>query len=140
MAQEIRHSGRVVGVRDGAVDVMIVPESACGSCKSRKACGMAESAEKIMTIVDPHSYIYKESDEVEVSTEKIMGIKAVAIAYIYPFILMLICLLVLLQSGVSELVSGLVTLGLVVVYYLGLILFRGKLQREIIFKISPKKD
>ena len=53
--------------------VMIVPESACGSCKSRKACGMAESAEKVLTIVDAHSHLYKEGDEVEVSTEKVMG-------------------------------------------------------------------
>lgn len=138
MGQDIRHTGRVVGIREGAVDVMIIPESACGSCKSRKACGMAESAEKVVTIIDTHSYLYREGDEVEVSTEKVMGMKAVAIAYIYPFILMLACLLVLLQSGSGELTAGLASLGLVAVYYLGLILFRKKLQKEIIFRISPK--
>ncbi len=138
MRDEIRHEGRVVEVRDGEVDVLIVPQSACGSCRSRSMCAMSENTEKIITVADGYSSYYKVGDAVDVSTEKIMGIKAVFVAYVYPFVGMLACLLILLKAGLGELTAGLSALGFVALYFLGLMLFRNKLQREIIFKISPK--
>ncbi len=55
---------------------------------------------------------------------------------IAPFLLMLGALFVV---GGSDLRRGLAALGGVAVYYIGLWFFRGKLERDIVFKITKAK-
>ncbi|HIW19273.1 MAG TPA: SoxR reducing system RseC family protein, partial [Candidatus Alistipes pullicola] len=64
-----------------------------------------------------------------------MGIRAVWIAYILPFLLVLFLLLVLLQAGCGELISGVSALSVLVVYYVILYVARSRLSREFVFKV-----
>ena len=59
-----------------------------------------------------------------VSISEGMGIKAALIAYAYPFLLVFVLLIALLQSGISELVAGLSGLGVLAAYYVVLYRFR----------------
>lgn len=65
-----------------------------------------------------------------------MGIKAVMIAYAYPFLLVFILLLILLQAGVSELIAGVSGLAVLAIYYWVLYCLRSRIEKEIQFTIS----
>ncbi len=83
-----------------------------------------------------HKLSYFEKGEtVEVVTEQAMGIKAVVWAYVLPFLSVMTALLVLLQAGAGELVSGLTSLGILALYYCVLYLLRHRLEKEITFKV-----
>ena len=88
-----------------------------------------------MVIETPLASYFSEGEEVEVYTETVMGIKAVWIAYILPFLLVLFLLLVLLQAGCGELFSGVSALSVLVVYYVILYVARSRLSREFVFKV-----
>ena len=131
----ITHRAKVIHVADNYVDVVVLSESACASCHAKGQCGAAESREKRMIIEPPVASYFSEGEEVEVFTEKVMGIKAVWVAYILPFLLVLFLLLVLLQTGCGELISGISALSVLVVYYIILYALRSRLSREFVFNI-----
>lgn len=97
---------------------------------------MSESSEKVLTVITPEAFLYAVGESVEVSMEQHMGVKALIFAYILPFILIITILLVLLEIGTSELCAGLASLGSLVVYYIVLWVFRGRMAREITFCIQ----
>ncbi len=133
----IRHSGRVLGVSGERVDVLMVSESACASCKVKSACGMSESTEKLVTVCTPYAAAYREGEEVFVSIRQSMGMKAVFYVYMLPFLLVLGALIALIEgAGVREEAAGLAALGVLAVYYGVLWLFRRRIEREISFEIE----
>ena len=131
----ITHRAKVIHVADNYVDVVVLSESACASCHAKGYCGAAESREKRMVIETPLASYFSAGEEVEVYTETVMGIKAVCIAYILPFLLVLFLLLVLLRAGCGELISGVSALSVLVVYYVILYVARSRLSREFVFKV-----
>lgn len=131
----ITHRAKVIHVADNYVDVVVLSESACASCHAKGQCGAAESREKRMIIETPMASYFSEGEEVEVFTEKVMGIKAVWVAYILPFLLVLFLLLVLLQAGYGELISGISALLVLIVYYIVLYALRNRISREFVFNI-----
>ena len=84
----IKHDGIVIAVNgDGTVLVRIVQTSACASCKAKAMCASAESKEKeILAIGDGLLAI---GDEAEVVVQQKMGRKAVLLAYMLPFVVMM---------------------------------------------------
>lgn len=135
-SDKIQHSGIVVGVSGDFVDVVVKAQPACVGCKAKAVCGMDESDEIVVSVETSYASTYSVDEEVAVSIKKIMGIKAVLYAYILPFLFVLLTLVILLQSGVGELVSGLISLGILLIYYFLLYLLRERLEKEIIFEIE----
>lgn len=133
MKFDVVHKGVVCGVGERMVAVTIETDGACGSCKVKSLCGIGEQRE--ITVYDTEAWKYSEGEEVIVGVGSALAIKAVLLAYVVPFLLMLATLLVVRECGFTELVQGLATLGAVAVYYVVLWFFRGRLERDIIFKI-----
>ena len=119
---------------------MIEAEGACAACRAKTLCGMSESQDKLISVVTAAAPHYQIGEEVEVSVQQQMGIKAVMIAYVFPFLLVMAVLLGLLESGVGELTAGLTALGLLAVYYLGLVLFRHRIAKDIVFEIHKLQE
>ena len=136
MGAVVEHAGVVKAVESGRVDVEITVQSACGSCQARSACAMSEQAEKIVSVWTDQAENYSEGDKVTVEMEQVMGIKAVIYAYVVPFFIILGVLLVLMECGAGEVVSGLSSLGACALYYVGLWLLRHKLEKVIVFRIK----
>lgn len=135
MENPIEHKATVILVDGDRIDVEMIVEGACASCKSAKACGMGESREKIVSLVTATASSYQTGDEVMVSIEKKMGMKAATYAYIIPLFVMLVVLFVLFESGSPDTVAGLSALGSIVVYYIILYFFRHRIEKDIIFKL-----
>lgn len=137
MADLIKHDGVVLSVGDGTagdgkgmVRVRIVQASACAACKAKQMCMSAESQEKEMDVIPLEPL--QVGDEVEVQVQQKLGWKAVLLAYILPFVV-LISVVFVLSRWLSEAAAGTIALCAIGVYYLVLSLFKGKLQKEFSF-------
>lgn len=137
MADLIKHDGVVLSVGDGTagdgkgmVRVRIVQASACAACKAKQMCMSAESQEKEMDVIPLEPL--QVGDEVEVQVQQKLGWKAVLLAYILPFVV-LISVVFVLSRWLSEAAAGTIALCAIGVYYMLLSLFKGKLQKEFSF-------
>ena len=140
----IKHDGIIIALNeDGTALVRIMQTSACAACKAKAMCASAESAEKEMTVTLTNSPSpiadIKVGDEVEVMVQQKMGWKAVVLAYLLPFFVMLAVMFIgngLLAMGDGakrEAVLGTVALCAMALYYLVLGMFKDKLQKEFSF-------
>lgn len=125
---------------DSGVDVSIIAEAACGSCKMKKACGMDESQEKIITVFTPDARLFNVGEKVEVLMRQAMGYKAIGIVYVVPIVVVMAALVILVQLGISEMIAGLASLGFLAIYYFIVYLFRNQISREIRFEIRIPKN
>lgn len=153
----IKHDGIIIALNeDGTALVRIVQTSACAACKAKAMCASAESAEKEMTVVllgerapqnasvfgDPAKAMRREGerrgfavgDTVEVMVQQKMGWKAVVLAYLLPFFVMLAVMFIGNAIWtVREEILGTVALCAMALYYLLLGMFKDKLQKEFSF-------
>ena len=144
----IKHDGIIIALNgDGTALVRIVQTSACAACKAKAMCASAESAEKEMTVVLLGDEQWAVGNEVEVMVQQKMGWKAVVLADLLPFFVMLAVMFIgngLLAMGDGatgllgdeakrEAVLGTVALCAMALYYLVLGMFKDKLQKEFSF-------
>ena len=91
----IEHEGIVSRVEGDRVYVKITSQSACGACKAREACGLAEAQEKIVEVTTPGAQQhYTAGESVTVGVRRSAGAVAVILAYVGA-------LAVLLGAGMS---------------------------------------
>lgn len=134
----IKHDGIVIAVNaDDSVSVRIIQTGACAACKAKAMCASAESKEKeIVAIGDG---LLAVGDEAEVLVQQKMGWKAVVLAYLLPFFVMLAVMLVGNAIwAVREEILGTVALCAMALYYLVLGIFKDKLQKEFSFTARKK--
>ena len=136
----IKHDGIIIALNeDGTALVRIVQTSACAACKAKAMCASAESAEKEMTVVLLGDEQWVVGSEVEVMVQQKMGWKAVVLAYILPFFVMLAVMLIGNAIwAVREEILGTLALCAMALYYLVLGMFKDKLQREFSFTAKRK--
>lgn len=138
MAEPIEHSGVVESATGGMVRVRIVAHGACGSCRAREACGMGESAEKIVEVYTPDAGEYAVGETVTVGVARGMGITAVVAAYAVPLVLLLAVLAGVSAGGAGEGAAALSAIAAVGVYYVLLYLLRGRIETKIHFTINKR--
>ena len=144
----IKHDGIIIALNgDGTARVRIVQTSACAACKAKAMCASAESVEKEMDVVLLGDEQWAIGNTVEVMVQQKMGWKAVILAYLLPFFVMLAVMFIgngLLAMGDGatgllgdetkrEAVLGTVALCAMAVYYIVLGLFKDRLQKEFSF-------
>ena len=131
----IKHDGIIIALNgDSTALVRIVQTSACAACKAKAMCASAESAEKEMTVVLLGDEQWAVGNEVEVMVQQKMGWKAVVLAYLLPFSVMLAVMFIGNAIwAVREEILGTVALCAMALYYLVLGMFKDKLQKEFSF-------
>ena len=82
MADLIEHCGVVERTERDTVYVRITSRSACGTCKARQACGLAEAQDKIVAVATPEAGQYAAGREVMVGVRRSAGVRAVVLAYV----------------------------------------------------------
>ncbi len=132
------HDGKVISVAEGTVRVEMQVVSACASCKAHEKCAFVDKDEKVVEVETAEWREYSEGERVVVSVEEGLGLLAVVLAYVLPAILLIgSVVLVSLLSG-SEGMAAIVTLLVVVLYFIVLWRFHDKLQRRFSFRISKE--
>lgn len=137
MADLIEHSGVVERTERDTVYVRITSRSACGTCKARQACGLAEAQDKIVAVATPEAGQYAVGGEVMVSVRRSAGVRAVVLAYVGALAVLLAVLAgTIAVAGWSEGAGALAAIAGVGVYYFVLWLFRRKIEHTIQFTIT----
>lgn len=132
MEEEIRHKGVVLTTEGETARVEILQTSACAACKAKQMCMSAESQQKIIDAVMTEPM--KAGDQVEVVVREHLAWKAVLLAYVMPFVLMVGMIAALdYWTEWSEAVTGTLSLCVIALYFLVLSMFKHRLQKQFSF-------
>ena len=134
---KISHKGTVEKIEGDCVMVRIVQTSACGACKAARHCSAAESKEKLVTVCNKKEAAQRKvGEEVTVAMSAENGRRAVVIAFIIPFVIMVAVLAACLWMTKNEPLAALAAVASLVVYYLAVFLMNKKLERKFAFEIE----
>ncbi len=137
MAKEIQHTGVVAEVEGNTVYVKITSHSACGSCKARQACGLAETQEKIISVQTSQSAMFASGDVVSVGVRQYVGMLSVLLAYVGALLILMVSLVTtIIGLNWSEGFAAVTAVVAVLFYYFILWLFRRKIEHTIQFTIT----
>ncbi len=133
--KKISHDGIVDSTEGNEVVVRITSYAACSACHARGACNVTEEKEKFMRIKSGSGQ-FSAGENVRIILAQSLGFRALFLGYVLPFLLILITLLIASATGISELAAGLISLSVLLPYYVGLKLLRGKLDRQFSFLLQ----
>ena len=131
----IEHDGIIDHIAGNVAHVKIESVSACASCHAKGVCSAADQEDKFLDVPLDDTR-HHQGDHVVVQVAKRLGFRAVALGYIYPFLLLMVVLVGMLAVGSDELRAGVVALLSIVPYYLALYLFRKRITSTFTFSIK----
>ena len=133
----LKHLGIVENIQGSHLSVRIVQTSACAACSVKGHCSSADSKDKIIDIIDTAAASYQVGENVMVVGETSMGMQAVALAFIIPFVLLIFTLFLFMALIENELYVALLSLAVLVPYYYILWLNKTRLKQKFSFTIKP---
>lgn len=131
--KQIDHVGTITDIKDEKITVSILNVSACAGCHAKSACSMSDMKEKEIDIID-YSESFKHGEEVKIVYQESLGWLALLLAYVLPFLLVLITLFIT-TSFTNELISGLMAIGILLPYYSLLYFYKNRLKKTFSFTI-----
>ena len=135
MSTKISHSGIIESIDEGCIHVRIVQTSACAACKVAGYCNAAESKEKIVDVYKPAGNL-KVGDAVTVTASSQIATQALLYGFAYPFVLLVVVLVVVLWLTGNEAKAGVSALASLLPYYGVLSLLRDKHRERFAFDIE----
>ena len=137
MANTIKHQGIVENINGSHLQVRIIQTSACASCSVKGHCTSADTKEKLVDVADADAASYQPGDRVWVTGELSMGVMAVLLAFVLPFLVLIFSLFAFMAMWHDELVSALCSLGLLIPYYYILWLNKSRMGKKFSFSVRP---
>ena len=122
-------------VNETGLIVTIINQSACSTCHASGACTVSDFQDKEIEIAD-YKGTYFIGQEVNVLFKESKGFTALLYGYVLPFFLVLLSLIISLEVTRDELVSGLISLGVLVPYYFILYVLRDRIKTVFKFQIE----
>jgi len=137
MAKTIEHKGTVESINGNQVKVRILQTTGCASCSAKDFCSSAESKEKYIDVKDLNSQYYSVGDSVTLHGSMTLGLRAVLLAFFFPFLVLVISLFISMSlTHGNELLSTGIAFGLTAFYYLILSLFKQQTSKHFAFTLS----
>lgn len=136
MTNNIKHLGIVENINGSHLKVKIVQTSACASCSAKAHCHVSESKEKTIDVYNRENIPCKIGEQVWIVGTTSMGMKAVLLAFIIPFLIILAALIAALHLTENEVVAALIALGTLIPYYLIIYMCRKRLSRSFVFTLE----
>ena len=130
----IEHKGIVSEINENSIFVDLSVQSACAACHAKSVCGIDSAQKTIEVRTDNKSFNIGE--RVKVVMRESLGMKALFLGYLLPFIVVISTLMILLSAEVSEGFSGLISIIVLVPYYFVLYFFKDRIKREFNFDIE----
>lgn len=135
MSQLIEHAGVIHQIDGRHIRVQILQESACSSCHAKGACSAADMKDKFVDIESDGSD-YKVGEQVTLYGQSSMGLFAVLLAFVIPFLIILLTLFILKNYIDNEAISGSIALGTLLPYFIILSFFNSRLKSKLKFHIK----
>ena len=137
MANTIKHQGIVENIQGSHLSVRIIQTSACAACSAKGHCSSADSKDKVIDITDAAASSYQVGEQVMITGETSMGMMAVVLAFVIPFMLLITSLFIFMAWMENELYAALSSLIILVPYYFILWLNKAQLKQKFSFTIKP---
>lgn len=131
----ITHEGIISQKSENSYTVLIVSKASCASCQVAGACSASDIEEKNVNIQRKVTDNYQPGDKVTIMMDQSLGIWAVLFGYVFPFLVLLIGLILFTQIISNEGIAGLLALSLLIPYYFILYLLRGYMSKKFQFRI-----
>ena len=140
MVNKIKHLGIVENIDGLRLKVRIVQSSACSACSVRGHCSASEQKEKLIDVYNVDRVDCEIGERVMVVGATSMGMKAVLLAFVLPFVLVVVTLFVVMRiSDGNEVVSALAGLGILLPFYLIIYMCKGRLGRTFFFTLESNQ-
>lgn len=136
MTSNIKHLGIVESIDGSYLKVKIMQTSACASCSAKAHCHVSESKEKTIDVYNRSNLPCRVGGQVWIAGTVSMGMKAVVLAFVVPFLAVFLTLVIALRATGNEAVSALIALGALVPYYLIIYMCRKRLSRSFVFTLE----
>lgn len=131
----IKHEGIVSKISENVVTVLLKGNINCEGCKAQSACGVSDSNDKEIEIFNS-TQNFRINEPVDVVLQRELGLKAVFWAYVFPFILLFV-VLIFTSFFFKEWIAGLLSLSVLIPYYLMLYMLKDTFQKA--FQVSILK-
>ena len=129
---KIKNLGIVENIDGAHLKVRIIQNSACSACSVKGHCSVSESKEKIIDVYNANSVPCQIGERVMIAGTTSMGMKAVLLAFVLPFVVLMTVLSVSLQlTQGDEPLSALFALTSLIPYYFIIYCFRKKISRTL---------
>ena len=132
MQNTIEHQGIIIDIDGKLAHVKIEQTSACASCHVKSVCGASDKSEKIID-ANIKDNTLKVGDQVTIIGQKSLGIQAVLLAYVLPFVVIIVTLFIANIFTTNELIIGSCALTSLIPYFIVLRLMRNKIQAKFQF-------
>ena len=134
-SKTIEHKGVVLASEKGHIKVNILSQSACASCHAKGACNVSDVQDKTIDVYNGIND-YQIGESVNVVMEQKAGFKALFLGYVLPFIIVLCSMIITSSLTEYEAIIGLVSLGILIPYYVVLYSYKEKFKKSFSFKIE----
>jgi len=134
MDSEISHEGIVKTADKDSVMVLLSPGVSCCGCQAEKSCNISGTDRKLIKVEG--AFNFSSGEKVIVSMKRSQGYSALFLGYILPLIVVTVTLTVMITLSVNELFSGLISLGLLIPYYLLLFILRKSINNRFTFTLN----
>ncbi|MBT8302437.1 MAG: SoxR reducing system RseC family protein [Maribacter sp.] len=131
----VRHDGVISKISNNIVTVALKGNINCDACNAKAICGASESNAKEIE-VQHVSQPLGLNENVTVLLKKSLALRAVFLAYVFPFIVLLGTLLIA-SYYYEEWIAGLLALAVLIPYFAILYALRNSFKKE--FKVSILK-
>jgi len=131
---EITHDGIVQSTDLKSVTVMLSPNVSCVGCSAARSCNPSGNDKKLVRVEG--SYNVNPGEKVIVSMKQSLGYSALFLGYLLPLISVVLTLVILLSLSFSELISGLISIAVLLPYYMLLFAFRKLIGRKFSFTLK----
>jgi len=128
-------SGVVERIDNQVIYVKVLTTGACVSCHAKGACTSLDTSERLIEIDQTTAPDVKSGQIIQVSMKNSNGNLAVVYGYVIPFLIVIISLLFLI-SMTTEGIAGLLSIALLMPYYLILYLMKNRLRKRFMFTIE----
>lgn len=130
----IEHKGRIRSIDGNSIKVDCFTSSACSNCHAKSVCTSPDMENKEIEVVDNPGK-YQEGEEVKVLLRQGLGFKALFFGYVLPFLVLLIALFTFSELFNNEVVVGVLSLAILIPYYLAIYYRREYFQNSINFEL-----
>lgn len=130
----IQHEGTVQKVGSDSVVVDITSVSACSGCHAEGFCSLSDKKEKSVKIAG--SYNVAPGERVTVVMNESTGFRAVILSYVIPLFILLFAIVILTSLSVNELTAGLISIAVLVPYFIILYFVRHRIDRSFFFTLK----
>lgn len=136
---KIKHDGIIQAIDNQGIHVRIVQMAACASCKVASQCQMSDRKEKVVDVEHPGVSGVSVGDKVVVYTEESMGFRAVLLAFLLPFLILVGVLVAVLAFTHNEAAAALAGILALVPYFIFLSFRKDAIRKQFQFKMETNQ-